>query len=149
MKQWQVREEIEQQILKGIDKGELMTFTFSKSEAAELEWEHDREFEFNGQSYDVVHQEDKVDSITYHVWWDKIESRIKSQLAELVSIALNKDEQQKQNQNQLERFLKGLYHADNTFQEPLSSEFQEVKFKVFVNDYRSLQWSPPVPPPIS
>lgn len=148
MRQWQVREQIEHEILLGIDKGELLQLTFSKTEAADLEWEHEREFMFEGQSYDVVDKEETADSITYHVWWDKIETKIKNQLAELATMALDQDQQQQQNQNQLQNFFKTLFF-DGTIN--LAYDFPIISQKNFSDinlDYISLSWSPPVPPPI-
>lgn len=148
LRQWQVREQIEHEILLGMDKGELLQLTFSKADAAELEWEHDREFMFEGQSYDVVEKEETADSITYHVWWDKIETKIKNQLAELVSIALNQDEEHQQNQNQLQDFLKTLFHSKNAEHTVEFSIVSNQDFSITVPVYTSLSWSPPVPPPI-
>ena len=148
LKQWQVREQIEHEIMLGIDKGELLQLTFSKTDAADLEWEHDREFMFEGQSYDVVEKEETTDSITYHVWWDKVETKIKNQLAELVSKALNQDEKQQQNQNQLQDFFKTLFHSQSAEHPFEFSIVSNQNFWTTVSVYSSLSWSPPVPPPI-
>lgn len=148
VKQWQVREQIERDILQGIDKGELVQFTFSKLESEELDWEHEREFMFKGQSYDVVEQEIKGDSITYYVWWDKVETKIKNQLAELVAMAMNQDTEQQQNQNQLEKLFKSVYWASSSVEtERILLREQSIVAPVF-ETYASLQWAPPVPPPL-
>lgn len=148
VKQWQVREQIKQEILLGMDKGELVQFSFSKQESDELDWEHEREFMYNGQSYDVVEKEVKGDSITYYVWWDKVETRIKTQLAELVAIAMNSDGEQQSNQNQLDKLLKSVYWKNLTLE--LTNEEAEGTINVgpVLQQYNSLQWAPPVPPPL-
>lgn len=149
MKQWQVREQVEQQILQGVDKGELVELTFTLEESEALKWEHDREFEYKGQSYDVVEKEVHGDSITYYVWWDKIETRIKSQLAELVAKALNHDEDQQQNQDELSQLLKNL--LSNPRVDIVSPTVKENlrQYSQYLPYYSSLSWAPPVPPPLS
>lgn len=148
VKQWQVREQIEREILQGMDKGELVQFTFSKAEAEALDWEHEREFMYNGQSYDVVEQEEVGDSVTYYVWWDKVETKIKNQLAELVAMAMNQDADQQQNQNQLEKLLKSLHYNGGAPEEQPFISVENNLFNEYINSYTSLRWAPPVPPPL-
>lgn len=148
LKQWQVREEIEQQILMGMDKGELVELTFSLEDSKKLDWEHEREFEFEGQSYDIVESEVKGDSITYFVWWDKVETKIKHQLAELVSMAMNDDEQNQENQEKIDHLFKTLYYSSDFTGEAESFISKSIKLNFLGNRYLSLDWAPPVPPPL-
>lgn len=148
LKQWQVREEIEQQILVGMDKGELVELTFSLEDSKKLDWEHEREFEFEGQSYDIVESEVKGDSITYFVWWDKVETKIKHQLAELVSMAMNDDEQNQENQEKIDHLFKTLYYSSDFTGEAESFISKSIKLNFLSNRYLSLAWAPPVPPPL-
>ncbi|WP_305983003.1 hypothetical protein [Roseivirga thermotolerans] len=148
LKQWKLREDIEHQILLGVDKGELIQLTFTAEQAATLKWEHEREFEYQGQSYDVVEKEEFDGKIIYHVWWDKAETKIKYQLDRLVAMAMKHDPDQQHNQVQIERFLKGLYHSVIVSDLPIGFGFhihEAMQAPVF---YRSICWSPPVPPPI-
>jgi len=149
LRQWKVREDVEQQILQGFDKGELLELQFTLEEAEALDWEHEGEFEYKGQSYDVVSQEVQGDNIIYYVWWDKIETQIKNQLAQLVSKALNQDEEQQENQNELIQLLKNICHNTeySAFSNPINVE--KVLFRSIEQHYSSLDWAPPVPPPIS
>ncbi|WP_420388078.1 hypothetical protein [Roseivirga sp.] len=149
VKQWKVKTEVEQQILQGIDKGELLELTFSLEEAANLDWEHEREFEYQGQSYDVVDKVVKDGYVTYQVWWDKIETRIKNQLAQLVSRALSQDEQQQGNQDNLERLLKAVYYQNSENPVQVAGQSEQVRFHSFSQGYKSMEWAPPVPPPIT
>lgn len=149
MKQWQVRDQVEQQILQGVDKGELVELTFTMEESANLKWEHDREFEYKGQSYDVVEKEVYEDSVTYYVWWDKIETRIKSQLSELVAKALNQDEDQQQNQDELNQLLKNLIHFPKVNLESPKVQDLHRQYGQLFSFYKPLSWAPPVPPPLS
>lgn len=149
VKQWKVKAEVEQQILQGIDKGELLELTFSLEEAASLDWEHEREFEYNGQSYDVVEEVVRDGYVTYHVWWDKIETKIKNQLTQLVSRALNQDEEQQGNQDNLERLFKSVYYQNSVYNIQVTGISEPVIFHALSQGYESMEWAPPVPPPIA
>ena len=62
----------------GISENELVKLTFSKKEIPTLlKWENDKEFEYNGQMYDVVEVADIGDSLQYTCWWDKAETATK------------------------------------------------------------------------
>lgn len=149
LKQLQVREEIKQQILMGMDKGELVELTFSLEDSKKLDWEHEREFEFEGQSYDIVESEVKGDSITYFVWWDKVETKIKNQLAELVSMAMNDDQQNQDNQDRIDHLFKTLYYSTYFTGQTEAGIPKSTKHNFLDKRYLSLEWAPPVPPPLS
>lgn len=59
----------------------LVYLRFSKDELADLRWEHDREFEYDEQMYDVVGLEICGDTIGYWCWLDHKEKRIKTRWA--------------------------------------------------------------------
>jgi hypothetical protein len=62
-----------------------MLLKFSTQEAAEnLDWEHDAEFEYRGEMYDVIHATITADSATYWVWWDTEETQLNNELKLLV-----------------------------------------------------------------
>ena len=147
-KQWQVKENIEQQILIGMDKGELLELTFSIEDSKKLDWEHEREFVFEKQSYDVVESKIEGDSITYFVWWDKVETKIKHQMAELVSLAMNHDQQNQENQNRIENFFKTLYPSGLVLFQPETTEIVSINIDFIALNYCSPDWAPPVPPPL-
>lgn len=149
VKQHHLREEIKLNILQGIDPGELMEFTFSFDEIQELEWEHEREFMYQGQSYDVVEKIPSAHGITYRVWWDKAETKIKTQLNALVDKALNGDPSQKENRQKLDQLFKTLYFPSSTFEEDAYFEVKSEHFSEISGVYKSLRWSPPVPPPLA
>ena len=149
LRQYRVREDVEHQILQGFDKGELLELKFTLAEARSLEWEHEGEFEYNGQSYDVVNQEILGDSIVYYVWWDKIETQIKNQLAQLVAQALNQDEEQQENQEELIQLLKDIYYQTHFNTLSHFDNYVKSESRSYVQYYISPDWAPPVPPPIS
>lgn len=108
-----VRKQVKRQFLAGMNEEELVLLTFRASNLqAELRWEHSREFEYQGQMYDVVKSELKGDSMYFHCWPDHAESRLNQQIKDLVANVLNKHPQQQEHQKQLTHFFKSLYHQD-------------------------------------
>lgn len=108
-----VRKQVKQEFLSGMNEEALILLKFKASSVqAELHWEHSREFEYQGQMYDVVKSELKGDSIYYHCWPDHAESKLNRQIKELVANALNNNPQQQEHQKQLTHFFKSLFYLD-------------------------------------
>lgn len=108
-----VRKQVKWQFLSGMNEEALVLLKFRASSVqAELHWEHSREFEFQGQMYDVVKSELKGDTMYYHCWPDQAESRLNQQIKDLVANALNNHPQQQEHQKQLTHFFKSLYLLD-------------------------------------
>lgn len=106
----QTKEMVKRQILAQVDKKELVTLTFSTAETAtELRWEHDGEFEYKGQMYDIVETQINGDSISYICWWDHAETALNIQLQQIVEKTLGNDTQNHQKQDDLTNFYKSLY----------------------------------------
>ena len=107
-------------MIDGIDKKELVLLKFTKEQSkTELDWEHSKEFEYAGEMYDVVEETIKGDSIYYYCWWDHEETKLNKQLSDLVTKAMGQNQQNKENQNRLQNFLKTLYHFDANCNPPL------------------------------
>ena len=80
-----LKREIKWKMIAGIDQNELVLLKFSKEEAeTKLRWEHSKEFEYDGQMYDIVSKEIKGDSIYYRCWWDYEEPALNRKLQQLV-----------------------------------------------------------------
>jgi len=65
--------------------GEMITLTFTTIEYASLKWEHDHEFEFKGEMYDIIEQELKGDAIILHCIHDKKETSINKAIVKFIS----------------------------------------------------------------
>lgn len=83
---YQIKADTKAAIKKGLAPEELMLLTFAKDKAPGLlHWKHDWEFEYDGQMYDVVKKYDKGDSLSYLVFWDYEETKVKRKLSRLIS----------------------------------------------------------------
>lgn len=60
----------------GYPADELVFLAFSRRDAMQLEWEHDTEFVFQGQWYDVVERTERTDSLLLWCRPDSAETRL-------------------------------------------------------------------------
>jgi hypothetical protein len=142
-----VRHDIKHRIMAGMDRDELVLLSFGREEAeSELRWEHSKEFEYDGEMYDVVERSATPDSLHYWCWWDHKETELNRKLAGLVHQALGDDPQQKENHKQLLSYFKTVYlpHTTTEFQAGLLAK-APLNTKYF-NAY-SYQNEPPATPP--
>ena len=134
----------------GIDQNELVLLKFSKEEAEkQLRWEHSKEFEYEGQMYDVVSKEIKGDTIYYRCWWDHEETALNKKLQELVAQTFDKDKDKQRTQKQLTNYFQSffcstLFEWQATVPEDLVEIYQTI---VYEDNFSTIRLSPPTPPP--
>lgn len=146
----QVREEVKATILAGVDRGELVLHKFLKSEVDDLvDWDHEREFKYKGQSYDVVEVENHGDSIYYYTWWDKVETKLNNQLDELVANAMADDPERRNNGEELVRLFKSLFISFHGIEGP-TFFVSKIEWKPSPTEqFTPWELTPPVPPPLA
>ena len=111
-KKHQTKEMVKRQILTHVDKKELVTLKLSTAEAkTKLRWEHESEFEYKGQMYDIVETQTHGDSVSYICWWDHQETALNLQLQQIVEKTFGNDPQNHKKQAHLMDFYKSLYFA--------------------------------------
>lgn len=143
----QIKQEVKQQIINGINKENLVLLKFSKIESkSKFHWEGFKEFEYNGQLYDVVEKEIKGDTLYYWCWPDYEETEINKKIDNLVSYVLGHEKQRKESQKRIENFYRSLY-----FNSPpkwgyfvIQSGQTTIPYR---DSYKSISYPPPVPPP--
>ncbi|MGH1433377.1 MAG: hypothetical protein ACRBG0_02855 [Lewinella sp.] len=143
----QTRRKVEREIINSGDENGLVLLKFTEKESQTLlRWEHSREFEFDGQMYDIVKTEEKGDTTYYWCWWDEAETKLNQQLEELLVSSRNQQPSQHSQQEKLIDFFKSLYCIY-----PLTwgaRTFQSVRIPYsYECRYRSITHPPPVPPP--
>lgn len=148
MEKRKVKKTIKWRMIDGMDKSELVLLKFTKTQVeSELEWEHSREFEYNGQMYDVVEKQQQGDTIYYYCWQDDEETKLNLQLSELVANALGQNPLNKDKQERLHNFLKNLYCSEKSDKNLPARRAKEI-FPFNLNScYSSIFFSPPAPPP--
>lgn len=137
-------------MIAGLDPNELVLLKFSKKEATEkLRWEHAKEFEYNGQMYDVVTKSVEGDTVYYRCWWDHEETLLNQKLRKLVASAFEKDENRQRNQVQLQVYFQTFFCA-SVFDWQIMAPFILVathQSTQCTNYFTPIPLSPPTPPP--
>ncbi|CAM3293554.1 hypothetical protein AEQU2_00479 [Aequorivita lipolytica] len=137
-------------MIAGMDREELVLLKFSKEETqTKLRWEHSKEFEYDGQMYDVVSKEIKGDSIFYRCWWDHEETKLNKKLQKLVASAFDNDENKQRNQKQLNVFFQSFFCVSLFDWQASLSEIpvKNCNNTNYLNNFSPIQKSPPTPPP--
>ncbi len=105
-----VRKEVKQMMMQGVDKKDLVTFSFSKQQIEnELKWKHSHEFEYNGNMYDIVSFRKEDDRYVYSCWLDKRETKLNAQLAALFGQKWNQVKGSYQDKTHLDHFVDSLF----------------------------------------
>lgn len=127
---------------------ELVLLKFSKKdEQTKLKWEHAKEFEFEGNMYDIVRKTKIADSTYYYCWLDKKETILNIKLAALTLEALGKDPNNREKQDALSYFFKTLFNQNTTFSETeIFIVLQQNNFQ-YQGDFSSIMLPPWVAPP--
>lgn len=135
-------------IIEGVDKEDLILLEFTKGETlTKLRWEHEKEFEYNAQMYDIVETIVAGNIIYYWCWLDKDETELKRQLGELGNKVFNTDPQKREKNDLLYNFYKSLFFSGR---ENLHLTLQPVTVKqrsLYCAHTVSSHFQPPTPPP--
>lgn len=146
---WQlhaIKETVEERLRAGLPEEELVVLAFAKSEASQLEWEHDSEFEYQGQMYDLASTEIRHDSLFYTCYPDYAETVLGQRLHRCLADWLRHNPTQQEQGERLHCFFRSLYcHALPNYD---SSALTNTKptFSYLPLHSRGLQ-PPPLPPP--
>ena len=83
MQQLGIRHEIKQMIESGVAEDQLDKIVVTASNRDSLEWEHEKEFRYNGAMFDVVRYSVHNDTIVYYCVADKNETLLFAKLDEM------------------------------------------------------------------
>jgi len=143
-----VRHEVKEKLLDDLPKENLVLLKFTQEQAnRELHWEHEREFEYQDQMYDVVKREVRNDTLYYWCWPDEKETALNQQLAQLTQHILMRIPQRQEKQLQLEYFYKSLYLHDATLKHKTAPRGEHQIAVGAEANYLGIAPQPPCPPP--
>ncbi|OAD90108.1 hypothetical protein A7A78_07780 [Aequorivita soesokkakensis] len=145
-----IRREIKGKMIAYMDPEELVLLKFTKEETeTKLRWEHSKEFEYNGQMYDIVSSEIKGDSIFYRCWWDYEETELNKKLKKMVALAFNQDEENRETQEIFYSYLWSFFCTDLFDWKATPSQNTEIVYQdaMHLNIFNAIKLSPPTPPP--
>ena len=114
LQQKAIQETVKRKLKEGILENELVKLTFSKKEIPKLlKWEHDKEFEYNGQMYDVAEVADIGDSLQYLCWWDKAETATKKNKQKLLYAGIDSSNPSKHFPFTFSDYYKSIYFINH------------------------------------
>lgn len=143
-----VKKEVKWNLIAGIKKNELVFFKFSNGEiTSKLRWEHQKEFEYNNQMYDVVEKRIVNDSTQLWCWWDHKETKLNKQLQGLLLTAFQNDSKSNEKKNEVFKFYQLLYFQPERFWQPILQPFQYKTIICKTLIYKSVSLIISLPPP--
>lgn len=144
-----VKKEVKQNIIAGINKLELQILQFHHQEVDQkVEWEHSKEFEFEGKMYDVVEKEIINDSIRFFCWLDEEETELNRRLKSLLTDVYQNDVPLKLKNDLVLNFYKSLFFQ-NADLITFNQLFKTVSSKsYYINNYFFQYKNAEIQPPI-
>ncbi|MFN6377854.1 MAG: hypothetical protein ACK4WD_01165 [Flavobacteriales bacterium] len=117
----QIRKEIKTKLLAATSNDELVHLFIPKNQIQSLLiWEHDHEFEYQGEMYDVVETIEHQDVVEYVCWWDHEETGINKKLQTLVALYKGKHPTEKEKEARVLRFFKAFFFEPTISKKELS-----------------------------
>ncbi len=142
-----VKREVRERLAEEVPWEGVTLLKFSRAETRTLlRWEHDREFEYRGQMYDIISVTERGDSIWYKCFHDRAETELNRKQAELLAHTHTPQDLDTSIYTQLFSFLRSLYlnHPPvlvSLSLLPCAAPAQQDGY------LERLQAAPPVPPP--
>ncbi len=143
-----VRKSVKKMIIREMDKSELKLLIFPITQAENLHWKHDKEFEYQGKMYDVVQSEEKNGFIYYWCWLDNDETALNKKIDRILSNFLGNNPDKKEKKKQVRDFYKSLFIEDNS----LAIFYSNGLFEQLISTYYNAKINDvfldlPLPPP--
>jgi hypothetical protein len=128
---------------------ETILWKFTHTEAAtKLRWKHAREFEYQGEMYDIIRSETIGDTMLYWCYHDRKETKLRKDLSVLLKSFVHKDPQHAKQQTHITTFITSLIcvHIDR-WGIPMMTHRKEEPSTTDIGRPLNPFIRPPVPPP--
>jgi hypothetical protein len=129
--QYAVKKHVKRSIMNNSSKEELLKMDFFYCDTTKLNWKHSKEFEMNGEMYDIVYREYDTDKVTYYVWHDVKETNINKRLVKLYRSNFYNSENNSNQNLCFQLLLKGWLFE--TYYETEFIEFISLQNDIFMN----------------
>jgi hypothetical protein len=143
-----LRSEIKHWLMEQTSREDLVAFTVDAAKAADVfDWEHESEFRYKGEMYDVVETEIIGNQIRYWCWHDAEESELEQRLNQLVAGIWSGDPERTDDDRLVQQFLKKLFAPDRgTTDRVRIPRFcaENIELKLIIEKRFT---APPTPPP--
>jgi hypothetical protein len=139
-----------QRILRSADSSAFVQLRFAREAARhQLDWEHEGEFAYRGQMYDVVEVRETADSVFYRCWPDDAETALHRRLHAATARLLHHHPERRDRHQRLADFYQSLFVPPGRLRLCYTPPF-EAGLGV-ATDYRWAQSrpQPATPPPLA
>lgn len=144
-----IRKEVKYHLIEQTKLDDLVLLRFSIAESQEkLKWKHEKEFEFEGEMYDIVERENRGDSLFFWCWWDHEETQLNRQLDILLAQTLGGHSDHHSQQQRIKHFLQNLYLVQADYTTKLDTK-DHLPSPSYVFILKSADAQPPIQPPES
>ncbi len=145
----ELKNTIQERMIAANDGADLIVLKFTNAEVKNLEWEDEKEFEYNGKMYDILESWNDQHFIFFKCWLDAEETELEEKLKKMVAKAFSKDKKNRDKGNQFYSFIQSFYFTDLT---SFSLSNYSATSAVTINSNYLFQitsagYSPPSPPP--
>jgi hypothetical protein len=143
-----IKEEVKQILVSQKHEKQLVWLKFSIAESETiLKWEHSKEFEFDGNMYDIVDVTVTNDSVFYLCYHDRKETELNKKIDAIVAGIFSKEKETQQHQNLKISFYKSLFFSNFETLIKIPIFLFEKKYGCISKSYSSFCSSPIFPPP--
>lgn len=143
----EVKKEIRRSLEEVVHNDDLVLMEFSDIEIhSQLKWEHEHEFMYQGEMYDVVYREQQGDKHLLWCYHDRKEKEIKEKITQFFAFGFQDDVQKNDSQKKLLQFYSGLYFYKAQIKLLQTQSTKELFIPESFNLIHT-NIAPPVPPP--
>lgn len=149
LQQRAVKKAVKRSLMTRVADDELVLLRFSRSETeTQLRWEHSREFEFDGEMYDIVRTVETADSVAYWCWHDHEETVLNRRVERLAALAWGKHPLRRTHEDRLVQLIRQLDLPSEAPRVLIHSDNYPVSATGQLNlSYSEPEHAIPVPPP--
>ena len=142
-----IKSNVKAEIEDGLSVEELITFTFSKEEIQNLEWEHEKEFSYGGKMYDVINtkvlNEDTFEILCYE---DDKETALQQLIASRIDQQFDNHPSKDSSTTHLFNFLQHLINVEIASKKPVCFDSLKNTFRLKAS-IKSIYLNQVYPPP--
>lgn len=148
LRKYQIRKEVKLEIKAGIDIDELVLIEADLVDTiTTLDWEHSKEFEFQGEMYDVVIRTISGNRIHYWCWRDSEETVLNGRLNKMALNKVNKDRSSDKSNRHFWSYCKQLFFESLKINRLSCIEEANVHYSGYVFCLDSISLGLETPPP--
>ena len=143
----QVRQEAKEMMDRMYPQDPVVYFEFTLSESEALKWEHESEFEYRGEMYDVLHKKIVGGKVQYWCYWDRKETILKNEFRDFLVNAFSGQARDHKSEMHFSIFLKTLFSNSVPIPHPASYNPSGAELTNWIHTNIPCVYIAPIPDP--